>query len=299
VPSATVADPASGAAHTAPRLAALIVNSRAGNASGMAAPRETIAAALRDSGFLVADGCDGGDLDAQWRAAEASGAPVVFVAGGDGTLRDAARRLLGTGRLLAPLPGGTMNRVCARLGLPADPIEAASAYRESVPARLAVGEVAGEIFLYQALVGAPTRLMRFREMQRGAGARGWWPLLRALLRGLARPGGKSLRVRLPGAHRRRAHALVATAPAPEGPPLFSVNLARPRHLLDRLRQGWRWINGRLGTDPAVVSAETARCVVQGRQASLRLSLDGEMVLAPPPLRFRLRPAALDILVVRR
>jgi diacylglycerol kinase family enzyme len=39
--------------------------------------------------------------------------------------------------------------------------------------------------------------------------------------------------------------------------------------------------------------------VQGRQASLRLSLDGEMVLAPPPLRFRLRPAALDILMVRR
>jgi diacylglycerol kinase family enzyme len=281
-------------------LAALIVNPRAGTAAGMPAPREALAAALRGSGFVVAEGSHADGLDAQWRAADASEAPIVFVAGGDGTLRDAAQRLIGTGRLLAPLPGGTMNRVCARLGLPADPIEAAAAYRDSAPARIAVGEVAGQIFLYQALVGAPTRLMRFREMQRGAGARGWWPLLRALLRGLARPaGGTSLRVRLPGARRRRAHALVVTAPEPEGPPLFSVNLARPRHLLDRVRQGWRWINGRLGTDPAVVSAETARCVVQGRQASLRLSLDGEMVLAPPPLRFRLRPAALDILMVRR
>jgi diacylglycerol kinase family enzyme len=297
--SAIVAEPAGGAAPAAPRQAALIVNVRAGNAAGMAAPRETIAAALRASGFAIPAGPADDDLDAQWQAADSSGARIVFVAGGDGTLRTAAMRLMGTERVLAPLPGGTMNRVCARLGLPADPIAAAHAYRGGVEGKLTVGEVAGEVFLYEAVVGAPTRLMRFREMQRGAGARGWWPLLRALLRGLLRPADSSLRARVPGERRRRAHAVVVRVPPPDGPALFAIELARPRNALDRLRQGWRWIRGRLRDDPAVASADAAHGVVHAGQAMLRVSLDGETLLAPPPLRFRLRPAALDVLVPAR
>lgn len=276
--------------------AALIVNHRAGSLAGLATPRAALTAPLRTAGFVL-DGApeEGAPLDAQWAAADASGAEVIFVAGGDGTLRDAAARLLGGDRAFAPLPGGTMNRVCARLGLPPDPVAAAASYRPGPIAVLDVATANGEVFLYQSIVGAPSRLMRFREMQRGAGWRGWWPMLCAALRELMRPAARGLAVRIAVRRRARGHAAVVTLPAPGEAPLLTLDLARPTGSLARLRQAIRWFRGGLAADAEVVTIAAARLVVHGRTPSVRLSLDGEMRLIPGPVRFRLHPGALRLL----
>lgn len=160
--------------------AALIVNPQAGNLAGLAEPRAALSSALRASGFLVdAAVAESASFDQQWTAVEACDAEVVFVAGGDGTLRSAAARLPDRRRAFAPLPGGTMNRVCARRGLPNDPLAAAASFRPDAFTDLDVATANGEVFLYQSILGKPSRLMRFREMQRGTGLRGWWPMLRA------------------------------------------------------------------------------------------------------------------------
>jgi diacylglycerol kinase (ATP) len=60
--------------------------------------------------------------------AEAEGADIVVVAGGDGTVGKAVRALSGTGSCLAVLPLGTANNVARSLGLGGDPREIARAF---------------------------------------------------------------------------------------------------------------------------------------------------------------------------
>lgn len=275
--------------------AALVVNDRAGSLSGVNAPRAALEAALRDAGFELAAMPSAAALDAQWAAVAASAAEIVFVAGGDGTLRDGAERLIGTGRIFAPLPGGTMNRVCARLGLCADPVRAARDYRPGPSIALDVATANGQVFLYQSVVGAPTRLMRFREMQRGGGTRGWLPLARAMLRELFRPNSRALAIRLGPGHRARGHAAVVTMPEPASLGGLMLALARPRGPGGRIRQAWRWFRGRLSEDPDVAAREGDRLAVHGRVTWLRLSLDGETRIATSPVRFRLHRGALRVL----
>lgn len=265
--------------------------------AGLQEPQAALVAALRSGGFVIGDETEGvASLDTQWAAVEASDAEVVFVAGGDGTLRDAASRLVGGPRALAPLPGGTMNRVCARLGLNKDPVEAARSYRPGPFVMLDVATANGEVFLYQSIVGAPTRLMRIREMQRGGGARGWWPLVRAGLRELGRPSSRGLSIRTGVRRRATGHAAVVTLPEPAGPAHLTCNLARPAGAFSRLRQAIRWFRGELGKDAEVATRSEGRLVVHGRTPWLRLSLDGEMRLVQGPVKFRLHQGRLKLLV---
>lgn len=279
--------------------AALIVNPGAGTMSGLATPRAALSEALRGAGFRLGDLAEDAPLEAQWQEVDACDAEVVFVAGGDGTLRSAAARLLERRRAMAPLPGGTMNRVCTRLGLPGDPLAAAAAYRPDAFTTLDVASANGEVFLYQSIVGQPSRLMRFREMQRGAGLAGWAPVVRAALRGLLRPPGQGLALRTGTRGRVRGHAAVVTLPVPGDPPLLQLDLARPAGPVARLRQAIRWLRGGLSRDAEVRSFTGRRLVVHGPTPWLRLSLDGEMMLVPGPVRFRLHPGALRLLAARR
>lgn len=275
--------------------AALVVNERAGSLASLPTPRAALAEALEAAGFELVATPSGTGLDDQWAAVAASAAEVVFVAGGDGTLRDGAERLIGTGRVFAPLPGGTMNRVCTRLGLSGDPVHAARTYRPGPSVALDVGTANGKVFLYQSVVGAPTRLMRFREMQRGGGTRGWLPLVRAMLRQLFRPSSRGLAIRLGPGRRARGHAAVITTPEPASSAGLVLALARPRGARSRIRQAWRWFRGQLSADPDVAAREGGHLAVHGNAPWLRLSLDGETRISPSPVRFRLHRGALRVL----
>ena len=168
--------------------ATLLVNPAAGSFPSTPGFMERLTAALEGAGFaLVLPPRPDHALDEQITAALSARPRVVFAIGGDGTLRAVADRIIGQDIILGVLPGGTMNRLAARLGLPGDPEAAARSMADAVPEPLATGTLNGHAFLYQSIIGRPSRLVRFREMQRGVGLRGWLPLLRAGLRAVARP----------------------------------------------------------------------------------------------------------------
>ena len=275
--------------------AALILNAAAGRLSRLDAPRAAIEAIMAQAGFAVLPMPEA-DLDAQWDAARAQDAEVAFIAGGDGTLRGFARRLMDSRLPCAPLPGGTMNRVCGRLGLPPEPLAAAACYAPGPTMTLDAATLNGEPLLYQSLLGRPARLLRFREMQRGAGLAGWVPLVLAALRNLLRDPRREVVVPLGGPNRRASGvAAVITLPEPGSGAALTLQVLRPPHPLARLRQLWRWFHGRLAEDPDVLTLTGERLLVHGRGRLLRLSLDGELTAMAPPLRVRLRRGAIVLL----
>jgi YegS/Rv2252/BmrU family lipid kinase len=66
------------------------------------------------------------DLDAMIDRAEESGVDVVFAVGGDGTVHETAKRLIGRGPALGILPIGSGNGFARHIGLPVDPTAALS-----------------------------------------------------------------------------------------------------------------------------------------------------------------------------
>jgi diacylglycerol kinase family enzyme len=274
--------------------AALILNPAAGRLSSLDSPRTDLEAAIATAGFEVLPLPDA-PLDAQWNAAIRADAEAIFIAGGDGTLRGFASRMMQAGLIYAPLPGGTMNRVCARLGLPPEPLDAVARYRPGPTMPLDVALLNGEPLLYQSLLGRPARMLRYREMQRGEGMRGWWPLFLAALRNLFRAPWHDVVVPLGASRRISGQAAVVTVPEPGSGAGLSLQVLRPQGPLSRLRQLWRWFHGRLSQDEDVLTLEGERLLVHGRGRAMRVSLDGELMTMPPPLRYRLKRGALTLL----
>ncbi len=89
--------------------------------------------------------------------AAASGAEVVVVLGGDGTLNEAANGLVGTYAALAPLPAGSTNVFARTIGVPNDVRKAVVQLNASLAAgsirRMPLGLVNGRRFLFHAGIG--------------------------------------------------------------------------------------------------------------------------------------------------
>jgi len=143
-----------------PKTAVLIFNPRAGSwrtAQRVAAIRQ----ALSDSGYdtePLPTEAPGHATELARQAAE-SGVETVFSHGGDGTLREAAAGLLGTAAALAPIPGGTVNVVAMALGLPQDPLRAASMLARTETLQMDVGLCGEEVFLMQTSAGLDAHIM--------------------------------------------------------------------------------------------------------------------------------------------
>src|SRR6185436_11194464 len=71
--------------------------------------------------------------------ADARTAELVVVAGGDGTIRDAAERLIGSGVPMAIVPAGTGNVFAAALGVPRGTAGAVELIATGRPAPVDVG----------------------------------------------------------------------------------------------------------------------------------------------------------------
>ncbi len=73
-----------------------------------------------------------------------TGATLVVVCGGDGTVRAAADALAGSGVPLVVVPCGTGNLLARNLGLPLTPATALDAALSGTPHRLDLGRIEGD-----------------------------------------------------------------------------------------------------------------------------------------------------------
>lgn len=167
------------------RRVLVLANPAAGRRRGRPAGEAAAGVALR-AGCAVSLQVTAQPGDARRFAASAAaeGFDLVLVAGGDGTVNEAANGLAGTGVALGVAPAGTMNLLARILRLPLDPAEAVSRVIDGFrPRSLRPGSAAGRDFLLMAGAGFDAWVLR--ELLRGvSGKIGFGDYARGALKGL-------------------------------------------------------------------------------------------------------------------
>lgn len=150
--------------------ALLVVNPRAGHRTAQDGDLEHCVARLGRAGFALdrvetaADHPSSRDLA---RRAVDEGYDACIVAGGDGTVAQAAAALVGTDVVLGILPFGSFMNIAHGLDLPLEPRPAAEVIARRRVHRADVGEVNGELFFETAGIGLDAELFgAARHMER-------------------------------------------------------------------------------------------------------------------------------------
>ena len=103
------------------------------------------------------------------------GYECVIVAGGDGTVNEAAGALVGTQTALGIVPKGSGNGLARELGMPLLYEEAFTALQKAQPLACDVGQANGEYFFNVAGVGIEAEIARQFARHGQKGTRGKWP----------------------------------------------------------------------------------------------------------------------------
>ncbi len=291
-----------------PRLLALVVNNAAG---GHVAGRD-LAALMRTrlpQNVALLEAPAEGTLPARIAAAVESGADTVAVAGGDGTIACACQAMAGTDRTLAILPMGTMNLLARDLRLPVNDIDAAiDALAAATPRAIDLGRVGDHVFACACMLGLPARIGHHREIARHRrSALAWLGVARAAWRAARRArhwrgtltvDGQTIRLRT------RALTIVVNPLDDASGRAFGRTVLDGGTLcvyVERVRAPWDIarlaLRIALGStrDPALPRLQGKSVTVDSGDKALRILIDGEEHLLPPPLHFSVWQGALRVL----
>ena len=267
-------------ASAAGRMAEIFAAAGLSHAEIVSVPPEQIEAALKQAASL---------------------AEIVVVLGGDGTIRSAAADCSDAGRLLIPLPGGTMNMLPHALyGSRSWPDALADTLAAPCIRNISGGRAEGEPFFCAAVLGAPSLWADAREAVRRL------HLVEAVKRAvtaLRRHSDEPLEYRLGDGPAGKAEAvavicpLVSRAMGQDEPSLEAAAIepvvasALFRLAMHAVFDDWR-------NDPGISLAKVTKVEVKGH-GRVPLILDGETVRMGRTVRIDFVPLAFRALAPRQ
>jgi diacylglycerol kinase (ATP) len=243
------------------------------------------------------------------REALAGGADVVIAVGGDGTVNEVARALLGSPAALGIVPAGSGNGLARALRLPLRPDRALAALESAVCRPIDIGLLDGRPFLNVAGIGFDAAVGHaFHEHGRRGGRRGLLGYVRLSLRELRRYRPQRLTVEADGHERIVSAPFVLTFA--NGPQYGSGAVINPGGKLDDgrlelvtfeigpvlelLAAAPRLFTGGLDRSPRYRRLATTRAVVTA-EAPFLVHMDGDPSAAVDRVTLELRPRALRLL----
>jgi diacylglycerol kinase family enzyme len=252
----------------------------------------------------------GAELLEQARALARDHPPVIVAGGGDGTVSAVAGVIAGTQTALGVLPLGTLNHFAKDLHSPLDRLEAARTIVAGHHASVDVGEVNGRVFINNSSLGLYPQIVLERQMQqRQLGRAKWVALFWATLSVVRRGAYLQVRVRAEGEQRDYPAPLVfigANEYVMEGLEagtrerldggLLSIYITHHTHRWGLVGLALRALFGRLqqARDFEALTAETAE--ISTRRKRIHVATDGEVTMMDTPLRYRIRPLDLRVIV---
>lgn len=240
------------------------------------------------------------------------GSGTIVAAGGDGTVAAVAAELVGTSRRLGVLPLGTFNHFAKDAGIPLNLEDAVDVVLTGRARLIDVGKVNGRIFLNNSSIGLYPEIVRARERRREKLGLGKLPAFALATLGiLRRPPlldielrvkGKAIARRTPGVfvgnnvYRMEGLRLGSRQRLDAG--RLSIYMVHATGT-DLLKVTARALLGRLRYDPAFEAVLVRRAsLVAPRRRRLPVATDGEIAWLETPLRYRILPLALRLVVPR-
>ncbi|MBV8520311.1 MAG: diacylglycerol kinase family lipid kinase [Acidobacteria bacterium] len=245
------------------------------------------------------------DLDAIVDRAEAEGIDVVYAVGGDGTVHETAKRLIGRKPALGILPIGSGNGFARHLGLPVEPRRSLASCSAGTLVTIDTAEVNGTPFLGIMGIGFDALVAhRFAASH----VRGLWTYVQEGARAFRSFESETYELAWNSETLRDEALLVAIANAGQyGNNARVAPLASVRDgLLDvvvvrapsLLRAPWmiaQLFRGTFHRARGVTNVRAAEITIR-RASEGAAHLDGEPVMLPAELRIRVRPQSLRVLV---
>lgn len=290
--------------------AVVLLNRGGGAVAADGGIAEKVSSALNDSGIAHdIELIDGGEYEGRCRAIAERGDPLLIVGGGDGSVGAAASALIGTGTRLGILPLGTLNHFARDLGLPLKLDEAAALIAAGKDRWVDVAEMNGRIFINNSAIGLYPLMVIDRDLQRQRlGRSKRLAMIVAAMRTLARFNHQRLMLTVNDEKERvdtpllfvgnNEYRIDLGAPGQResmDDGTLSVFVMRKKTRLGFLAATARALLDRTRDDDMVRISGVSRLRVGSRRSRLTVSLDGEVVVAEPPLDYRVRRRALQVI----
>ena len=278
--------------------------------SGSAIDTATLRQALHGAGVSadIVDMPNGPEFEA-WIDRLAGSHDVIAAAGGDGTVSSVAAAVARASKTLAVIPTGTMNHFAQDAGIPTDLEAAVALLRTGRPGAVDVGSVNDRFFLnnvslgsYPRMVDERTRLERRGRSRRVAGivaaARTWWRL-RSVTAALTVDGRDLIR-RSPfivvGNGRYVLSGFALRRREQISDHQLSLYVAPRAGRLGALSLPIRALLGTLDRYEQFETIPAKEITIALGQRRVLTGIDGEVRECESPLRFAVRPGALQVLL---
>jgi diacylglycerol kinase family enzyme len=252
----------------------------------------------------------GGECAVRCRAIAERGDELLVVGGGDGTISAAASALVGTDTRLGILPLGTLNHFARDLGIPVELPEAIRVIADGEPRALDVGEVNGEIFINNSMLGLYPPMVGVRDRERRLRNRGkWMATILALFKVLPRHPLLHLRVTAAGEtsehltrfvfignneYEMSAFTYGARSRFDSGNLYFYIAKSRTR--LGLVGLGLLSLFRDLKWSDRFERLCLPELTIETRKKAVPVYLDGEVVVLRPPLHYRNQAHALRVIL---
>lgn len=286
------------------------------NASAGAVDKQGVAPALlemfRSAGVdaQIVLTASGADLRVSALRAVQQSPQVIVAGGGDGTLSAVATALIGTDIALGVLPLGTLNHFAKDLKIPLDLLGAVDNIITGQIVSVDVGEVNGRYFLNNSSLGIYPRIVRDRDQQQRQLGRGKWvAFLWSVLAVLRRHAFLSVRLlvnrqehirRTPfvfiGNNEYQMEGFNLGTRACLNAGQLSVYSVKHERRGGLLMLALRALMGRLHQSQDFDAFCAPALLIASRHEHIHVAIDGEVIVMHTPLRYRVLPAALRVIV---
>ncbi len=251
----------------------------------------------------------GSEIVEMARKAAVSDFQIVVAGGGDGTVSAIASELIGTEKTLGVMPFGTLNHFAKDLQIPLELEAAARVIIEGRGVRVDVGEVNGQIFINNSSLGLYPDVVRRREQRQRLGYGKWTSLFRSALKVMRRypfldirlnADGKEMVTRTPfvfignNVYEMESFNIGGRTCLDAGH--LSLYMTPRVGRIGLLQLALRTLFGTLSQSKDFVSLCTNEILIETRKKQMRVAMDGEVSMMETPLRYRVLPGALRVIV---
>jgi YegS/Rv2252/BmrU family lipid kinase len=233
---------------------------------------------------------------------------VVVAGGGDGTINAVASVLVGTEKVLGVLPLGTLNHFAKDILIPLDLQSAVQNLLQGRIVKIDVGMVNDRLFINNSSLGLYPHIVHQRRKQQRKGLSKWAAFVWALFIVLRRYPLMRVRLEVNGQEFVHRTPFVFIGNNEYNFSFFDIGsrgcldagqlslyIAPFTGRLGLLRLGLRAFFGKLNEETDF-TALCAKEVWVDTRRRVRVATDGEIFVMRPPLHFKIRPAALRVLV---